>query len=327
MKKRKCLFASAILLLVTVLSGCNLVVFDPQGPQARKITELINFSLVWIGLVVVVVLALFIWVVVKYRATPENEGYEPPNEEGNKWLEIIWTSIPIVIVTILTIPTIKTLVELEEVPEGYKDKEVINIHVTSADWKWIFSYPEEGIETVDYVTIPVNKPVNFKLTSAGTQQSFWIPSLAGQKYTMPNMETELIVVAEREGQFWGKNTNFNGEGYSEMVFEVDVKSETDFEEWVAEVQELAPELTQEEYANKILKPSVLGQRLTYSNTHLDFIDHAEYNSDSYKYVNTEDYLSEHEYPGRIFEEDEGTEQARNADLKNHEENGGGPSGH
>ena len=183
-KRTKFLFIAISLLLLTILSGCEMaefVVFKPKGPQAEQITDLINWSLIWIGLIVLVVIILFVVFVWKYRARPGEEDYEPPQEEGNKFVEFVWTAIPFVIVILLTIPTITTLYDLEEVPAGYEDEEPLVIHATSADWKWIFSYPEENIETINYVNIPVNRPVVFKLTSAGTMQSLWIPSLAGQK--------------------------------------------------------------------------------------------------------------------------------------------------
>ncbi|MCU9615070.1 cytochrome aa3 quinol oxidase subunit II [Caldibacillus lycopersici] len=326
MKKKKGLLVSAMsILLLLVLSGCetNLVVFDPKGPQARAIMDLINWSFIWIGLVLVVVVGLFVYIIWKYRARPENADYEPPDEKGNHKLEVIWTLIPIVIVILLTIPTVKTLYALEEVPEGYEDVEPLVIHVTSADWKWIFSYPEEDIETVNYVNIPVDRPVTFKLTSAGTMQSFWIPSLAGQEYTMNKMETELIVVADEEGSFFGRNTNFNGEGYAGMEFEVQAQSPADYEKWVKEAKELSPKLTEEEY-KELLKPTHLG-RLTYSNTHLDWVDHADHNAELY--IDPELYRG-HGYPGKIFTEDE-NENSENHENMNmdEEEHGGEHSGH
>lgn len=323
MWRRRGLFAALSLLMLTLLSGCNLVVFNPESPQARQLTDLINWSLVWIGLIVVVVLIMFIVFVWKYRDRPGREVNYDPDEDGNMKVEIAWTVIPLIIITLLLVPTIKVLFDLEEVPEGYEDKEPIEIHVTSADWKWIFSYPEQNIETVNYVNIPVDTPIVFKLTSASTQQSFWVPSLSGQKYTMPNMSVDLIIVAEREGSYLGMNTNFNGEHYRDMQFEVLAMSQKEFDQWVEDVHNEAPELTKEEYA-RILEPSVLGQRLTYSSTHLEFIDHAQYNSGSEKFVDTEQYLMDHEYPGKIFNEYEPESHAANV---TNDEHGGGHGGH
>ncbi len=319
MKLKKVLLPFSGLFTVLLLSGCDLVVFQPQGPVARSITELINWSLLWMLLVVIVVITLFVVIIWKYREKPENMDYEPPEEHGNTLLEIIWTGIPILIVIALTIPTVNTLYDLEKVPEGYENKEPLTIHVTSADWKWIFSYPEQGIETVNYVNIPEDRPVLFKLTSAGTMQSFWIPALTGQKYTMNKMETELYVVADNPGTYFGKNTNFNGQGYADMEFEVLSQTQKDFDEWVLEVQTRADKLTEDEYF-ELLKPTVLGRK-TYSNTHLEWVNHAEH--DSGTFTNPELYRV-HGYPGKVFEEND---QDENHVKQEDEENRGEHDGH
>jgi cytochrome aa3-600 menaquinol oxidase subunit II len=299
MKSKKLLVSTMIGALLLLLSGCEMVVFQPQGPVARNILDLINWSLIWMALVVVVVIALFVYIVWKYREKPENMDYEPPEEHGSMILEIIWTVIPILIVIALTIPTVKSLYDLEKVPKGYENKEPLTIHVTSADWKWIFSYPEQGIETVNYVNIPEDRPILFKLTSAGTMQSFWVPALGGQKYAMTKMETELYLVADHPGSYWGRNTNFNGEGYAHMEFEVLAQTQEEFDQWIKDVKETAPKLTEDKYA-KLLEPSHLG-RETFSNTHLEWVNHAEMDSKTYAYP---EKYKKHGYQGQIFKEEE-----------------------
>ncbi|MDF1510502.1 cytochrome aa3 quinol oxidase subunit II [Robertmurraya sp. DFI.2.37] len=326
---KKGLFAFLTTAPLLFLSGCEskLVVFDPQGPVARSITDLINWSLIWMLLVVVVVFGLFGYIVWKYRERKDNLDYEPPDEHGSTILEIIWTAIPILIVVALTIPTVKTLYALEEVPQGYEDKEPITIHVTSADWKWIFSYPEEGIETVNYVNIPADTPILFKLTSASTMQSFWVPALGGQKYTMGKMETEMYLIADHPGSYEGQNTNFNGRGYADMKFEVLAQTRAEYDKWVQEVKETAPKLTEEEY-EELLKPTHLG-RLTFSNTHLDWVNHADHNSKTYTHP---ELYRGHGYQGKIFEEEDNYRNKTNDDIEKHDhhedtEHGGDHSGH
>jgi cytochrome aa3-600 menaquinol oxidase subunit II len=331
MKSKSLLVFLVGVLSLILLAGCetNMVVFEPQGPAARSIMELINWSLIWMLLVVVVVFIMFGYIVWKYRERKENLDYEPPEEHGSIILEIVWTAIPILILIALTIPTVKTLYALEEVPVGYEEKEPITINVTAADWKWIFSYPEQNIETINYVNIPEDTPVRFKLTSAGTMQSFWVPALGGQKYAMNKMETELILVADNPGSYLGRNSNFNGKGYTEMEFEVLSQTEKEFDAWVQEVKITAPKLTEKEYV-KLLKPTHLG-RMTFSNTHLEWVNHAELNSKNY--TNPESYRG-HGYQGEIFKD---PNNAENKDS-NHENdshnindsedsNGGGHSGH
>ncbi|MFB6468590.1 cytochrome aa3 quinol oxidase subunit II [Cytobacillus sp. Hz8] len=295
---------------ILFLSGCEskLVVFDPQGPAAKSILDLINWSLIFMVIVVIVVFGLFGYIVWKYREKDDNKDYEPPEEHGNKKLEFIWTAIPIIIVIALTIPTVKTIYNLEKVPKGYEDKKPITIHVTSADWKWIFSYPDQGIETVNYINIPEDTPVHFKLTSASTMQSFWIPALGGQKYTMNKMETQMYLVADNPGSYLGRNTNFNGRGYADMEFEVQAQTKKDFDKWVKEVKQTAPKLTESKY-NELLKPTHLG-RETFVNTHLQWVNHADMNSKTY--TNPELYKT-HGYQGKIFDDEKAENQEKTTD--------------
>lgn len=341
MKKSKLLLLSLTsMIAILLLSGCenNMVVFNPEGPIARQILDLINFSIALMLLVTVVVFGLFAFIVWKYRERKDNMGYEPPEEHGSTVLEIIWTVIPILIIVALTIPTVKTIYAIDEVPKGYEDKEPLVIKVTSADWKWIFSYPEQGIETVNYVNIPEDRPVDFKLTSAGTMQSFWVPALGGQKYTMAHAETQLYLVADNPGSYVGRNTNFNGQGYAGMEFEVLSQTQQEFDEWVKEVKETAPKMTLPEY-EKMLEPSHFGRK-TFSNTHLEWVDHSDHNSKNY--TNPEMYYPGHGWPGKIFE-DENNYKNKNSknehtNHENHEnmnhkesettdEHGGEHSGH
>ena len=309
------------LLPVLLLSGCDskLLVFDPKGPAAREILDLINWSLVFMTLVVVVVFGLFGYIVWKYRATDANKDYEPPEEHGSTKLELIWTFIPILIVIALTIPTVKTIYKLEKVPAGYENKKPITINVTSADWKWIFSYPEQGIETVNYVNIPAGTPVKFKLTSAGTMQSFWVPQLGGQKYTMNKMETELYLTADEVGEYLGRNTNFNGRGYADMEFTVEAKSTKDFQKWVNDVKSKAPKLTEKKY-DELLKPTHLG-RETFVGTHLQWVDHGQMNSKTY----TNPKLYEvHGVKGKIFKDEEpSTETSKETSDSSKDNSNGG----
>ncbi len=87
-----------------------------------------------------------------------------------------------------------------------------------SDWKWLFIYPDQGIATVNEMAMPVNVPVNFKLTSSNLMNSFFIPQLGSQVYTMPSMQTKLHLIANQEGDFAGISANYSGQGFAQMRF-------------------------------------------------------------------------------------------------------------
>lgn len=268
MKLKWALFA-IILTIATVLSGCEpLLVLDPKGPQAERLASDILLSMGVMLFIVLVVFGLLIYMLVKYRASKQPDDYEPPHIHGNVWVEAICVGVPILIVAYLSFVSVQSNYIVEAQPQGYEDKEPLVVYASSSNWKWHFSYPEENIETVNYLYVPTDRPLEFKLYSHGPITSFWIPQLGGQKYAMNDHITTLHLAADTAGEYIGRNSNFSGEGFAENTFNVTAMSQDEFDEWVDEVKETADPLTKEEFTT-LLEPGHLGQ-LTYTGTHLDF---------------------------------------------------------
>ncbi|UOR14132.1 cytochrome aa3 quinol oxidase subunit II [Halobacillus amylolyticus] len=249
-------YIASPLALLFILSGCSAGVLDPKGPVASTQYDLIIYSIILMSVVLVPVFIVFGYVVYKYRERPENKDYEPPEIEGNKKLEVLWTVIPIIIVTLLAVPTVKATYDLETSPSPKQEPLVIK--VTSAQWKWIFQYPEQGIQTVNYAYIPVDVPVKFVLTSAGAMNSFWVPQLGGQSYTMAGMKDQMFLEASEEGVYRGKGANFTGRRFADMKFKVTAESQRDFNAWVKKIKTTKPELTIEQ-AKQLMIPGTVGK--------------------------------------------------------------------
>lgn len=265
--------------LIIFLSGCGqleMTVLNPKGPVSQMQYDLITYAFWFMIGIIVVVFALFAYMLIKYRENRpgrKEKDYDP-NLHGNTMIEIVWTVIPFIIVALLSIPTVTTNYALEKPPEpeaGEEVKEPLVIHATTADWKWFFSYPEQDIETVNYLHIPTDRPVEFRLTSADSMSALWIPALGGQKYNMAGMMTKLYLEADEEGIYDGRNSNFNGEGFAAQTFKVHAEGEDEFNAWVEEVSNEAPELTLERY-NELLKPG-LTDKESFSSTHLEYLQH------------------------------------------------------
>lgn len=265
--------------ITTVLTGCEpLLVLDPKGPQAERQANDIMLSIGIMSFIVIAVLAILTYMLIKYRASKQSEDYEPPHIEGNPIVEAICVGIPVIIVIFLSIVSVKSNYIVEATPQGYEDQEPLVIYASSSNWKWHFSYPEEDIETVNYLYIPTDRPLEFKLYSYGPITSFWIPQLGGQKYAMADMVTTLHLAAEVPGEYMGRNANFSGEGFAENSFNVKAVPPAEFDEWVEEVKETASPLTEEKF-NELLEPGHLGQS-TYTGTHLEFSPAPEHNHGS-----------------------------------------------
>ncbi|WP_424163482.1 cytochrome aa3 quinol oxidase subunit II [Bacillus amyloliquefaciens] len=271
----KPLLLLAMLAVVFLLGGCSdISVLDPKGPVADQQKDLILLSIGFMLFIVGVVFVLFTIILVKYRDRKgKDSGNYKPDMHGNTFLEVVWTVIPILIVIALSVPTVQTIYSLEKAPEATKDKEPLVVYATSVDWKWVFSYPEQDIETVNYLNIPVDRPVLFKISSADSMASLWIPQLGGQKYAMAGMLMDQYLQADKVGTYEGRNANFTGEHFADQKFNVKAVTQKDFNNWVKKAQSDSPKLTKEKY-DELMLPENVG-KLTFSSTHLKYVDHGQ----------------------------------------------------
>ena len=282
MKLKWALF-TAILTIMAVLTGCEpVMVLDPKGPQAERQASDIMLSIGIMSFIVIIVFAILVFVLIKYRASKQSPDYEPPHIEGNFWVEVICVGVPVLIVAYFSFVSVQSNYIVEAKPAGYEDQEPLVIYASSSNWKWHFSYPEENIETVNYLNIPVDRPIEFRLYSYGPITSFWIPQLGGQKYAMCDMINTLHLAADEPGELMGRNANFSGKGFAENTFPVEVLPQDEYDDWVKEVQDRAEPITEKKFT-ELLEPGHLG-RSTYTGTHLEFMPppgkHSEHNQTS-----------------------------------------------
>ncbi|GAA3402178.1 ubiquinol oxidase subunit II [Paenibacillus hodogayensis] len=244
------LAAIMMLAAIAVMStGCTekMIVLDPKGPVGEQQRDLIYISTVLCLVVVVPVLILTVWIVWRYRDSKKNKAEYAPEWEHNTKLETIWWSIPILIIAALAVVTVKYTHILEPSKPLASEKQPITIQVTSLDWKWLFYYPDQGIATVNYVQFPDNVPVKFMLTSDAPMNSFWIPQLGGQIYTMSGMAMTLHLQANEPGKYFGSGANFSGKDFASMNFTAEAAPQEQFDKWVAGIKSTQPALTEEGY--------------------------------------------------------------------------------
>src|SRR5712692_1271723 len=147
----------------------------------------------------------------------------------------------------------------------------VSVQVVSLDWKWLFIYPEQGIASVNQLTIPVGTPVSFELTSSGVMNSFFVPQLGGQIYTMAKMVTRLNLQADHPGTYRGMSANYSGAGFSDMYFNVDAVPAEGFAQWVAATRTTGPVLDAQTYAD-LAKPSKAVAPFTYRGVAPDLLN-------------------------------------------------------
>ncbi len=244
---------SLLVVMIGILSGCseNYVVLNPKGPVGDIQLNLIVLSAIILGIFIIPVLLFFFYVIFRYRDKKGSKAAYKPEWDHNKWMEIVWWGIPILVIIVLSVYAVRDTFSLTKSPSP--ETKPMTIQVTSLDWKWLFLYPEEGIATVNYIEIPTDRPVQFELTADAPINSFWIPQLGGQRYTLPGKKLQLWLEADKSGTYYGTANNFSGEGFTEMKFTVVAKAEKEFDKWVSKVKGGSNSLTMDGYA-KLSKP-------------------------------------------------------------------------
>ena len=252
---------TVVLIGATALGGCSEGVLDPKGPIAfaeRKI--LFNATCIMLAIVIPVMFAT-LGVAFWFRASNERARYRPNFAYSGRIEMLVW-SIPLM--TVLLVGTVAWVgaYDLDPLKPITSSAKPVKVQVVSLDWKWLFIYPEEGVASVNQLTIPVGTPVSFELTSSGVMNSFFVPQLAGQIYTMAGMVTHLNLQADYSGTYRGTSANFSGDGFADMHFNVDAVPSGNFVQWVASTRSAGPLLDAQAYAD-LVKPSRAVAPFTY----------------------------------------------------------------
>ncbi|NIJ06489.1 cytochrome o ubiquinol oxidase subunit 2 [Sphingomonas vulcanisoli] len=220
------------------LGGCS-AVLDPQGPvgQGDRII-LIDALLIMLCIVVPTILGTlaFAW---WFRASNTKARRLPEFTYSGRVELLVW-SIPVLIVLFLGGIAWIGSHELDPAkpiaaatPGGAKP---IEVDVVSLDWKWLFLYPEQGIATVNQLTVPAGAPIHFRITSASVMNAFFVPRLGSMIYAMHGMTTDLWLRADKPGTYRGLSSHYSGDGFSDMHFVLNAVPPAQFGAWVAAVK-------------------------------------------------------------------------------------------
>jgi cytochrome o ubiquinol oxidase subunit 2 len=247
----------------------NFLLLNPKGAIAGAELGLLIQATLFMLIVAVPVYVLIFYFARQYRASNKKARYQP-DWEHSKMEELIWWAIPLEIVLILGAITWSSTHELHP-PKPISVEPPMVVQVVALDWKWLFIYPELGIATINELALPLNKPVRFDITADAPMNSFWIPSLGGQIYAMTGMVNQLHLIAEEEGEYWGRSANYSGEGFAHMKFKVNVLLPSDFDEWVSAVRAFDRELSALGY-EELSVPDVPETPLYYSAVEHDLFD-------------------------------------------------------
>jgi cytochrome o ubiquinol oxidase subunit II len=225
----------ALLLGCVILASCREGVLDPHGPvgQAERII-LFDATAIMLAVVIpVIILTLaFAW---WFRSGNKRATYRPNWEYAGRIELIVWAIPALVVLFLAGIAWIGSH-DLDPPKPLESRTPPLEVEVVSLDWRWLFIYPSERIATVNYLVVPTGVPVHFRLTSTSVMNSFFIPQLGSQIYTMAGMTTQLNLQADQPGSYPGISAQFSGPGFSDMQFTLRATSAEEFTSWVAQAR-------------------------------------------------------------------------------------------
>jgi cytochrome c oxidase subunit II len=224
----------------------------------------LHMTIFWICCAIgAVVFGLMFWSIFRHR---KSRGVTPAQFHESTKVELIWTSIPVVILILMAIPATKTLIAMEDTSEAD-----VTVLITGSQWKWHYKFldhdvayysllatPKEQINNrfakdpnylleVDRpLVIPTNKKVRFLMTSDDVIHSWWLPAFAIKKDANPGFINETWTRVEEPGIYRGQCAELCGKDHGFMPIVVIAKTPEDFATWVAAEEQRNAEARAEE---------------------------------------------------------------------------------
>ncbi|MCG8625987.1 MAG: cytochrome c oxidase subunit II [Proteobacteria bacterium] len=217
----------------------------PAGSVAVMTNDFHNLLLVITGFISAFVLALLIWVCVRYRASANPI---PSKTTHNPKLEVIWTVIPVLILLVISVPSFRLLYYIDRT-----DSTDMVVKVIGAQWYWRYEYPDDGVGFDSYIIadedlapgqlrlLSVDNPLvvpeatRIKLLVEGNDvlHSFFVPSLAVQIYTVPGRTNERwIDVPAGRKTYYGQCNQICGEGHAYMPIVIQALPQAEYDRWL-----------------------------------------------------------------------------------------------
>lgn len=234
-----------LLLAVGDPSSQDLSMFSPVSPPAESIRTLTYLVSAVCVVILILVWAILLYSLLRFRRGPATDGTEPPQVYGSKSIEVAWTAAPGLVVFLLCLAIIRSVIEVRvnpnTPPAGSKP---LYVTVIGHQWWWEYVYEKYGDEdlggmiTANELHIPssdpdVPRPVYLTLKSADVCHSYWVPRLAGKTDLIPGRTNQMWFQTATRGLFLGQCAEYCGTQHANMLLRVYVESPEEFEHWLA----------------------------------------------------------------------------------------------
>jgi cytochrome c oxidase subunit II len=173
----------------------------------------------------VLVMSVAIYSVLKFRARPGDMRDGAPIH-GNTRLEIIWVTIPFLMVSALAVYGWVVLDDLEA-----RQPNELTVNVTGQQFNWSFGYPGEKVRA-NTLVLPVDRPVHFRIKTEDVIHSFWVPEFRLKSDAVPGLTTQIRLTPNRLGNYQVVCAELCGLGHATMRQLVRVVPAGEYESWL-----------------------------------------------------------------------------------------------
>ena len=225
--------------------------FQEAASPVMEMIESFHMELFWIITAVsLFVLALLVWVVLKFRASANPV---PSKVHHNTVLEIAWTVIPVIILVVIAIPSFKLLYFQHDIP-----KPDVVVRAIGKQWFWTYEYPGANGFTFDSlmlqdeaakaagkprllgtdnpIYVPVNKVVELETAGADVIHSWTIPQFGVKMDAVPGRINRTWFRATKTGVYYGQCSELCGASHAFMPIEVHVVTDAEYAAWLEEAK-------------------------------------------------------------------------------------------
>jgi cytochrome c oxidase subunit 2 len=218
--------------------------FSPGSQGVQDIDRLWGIAIAIFGLIFLFVAGLITYSLMRYRW---REGEPDPEQvAGQHTVEVIWTAVPLGIVTLLFVLTVRTMGVTDPVAAPKPD-----LVVTGHQWWWEAFYPDSKVLTANEIHIPTGKPYSVRLDSADVLHEFWVAQLARKMATVPGHPNHIWLEADTPGSYPGSCSEFCGTEHAWMRFTVVAQPPAEFAAWEqAQLQPSTPPSTADAQAGE-----------------------------------------------------------------------------
>nr|WP_248959432.1 cytochrome c oxidase subunit II [Sphaerisporangium perillae] len=211
----------------------------PEGvtKEAGIIQNLWNGAWIASLAVGVVVWGLILWACAFHRKRKNTGDALPPQVRYNLPIEILYTTVPIVMIAVFFYFTARD----ENVVTAVSGHPDVKVKVEGFQWSWRFTSEYNG-KTVSVVGTPAKKPVlvlpmdkkiEFDLESPDVIHSFWVPAFLFKRDVIPGVHNRFeIQTLHKPGEFAGRCAELCGVDHSRMLFTVKLVPQAEYDQYV-----------------------------------------------------------------------------------------------